>query len=90
VLLDPLEEQLDLPAQAVQLRDRERQKREVVREEVELLAGLRISIGDAAQMIRIVLNRRGAGEAAGRRSGLSSDPPSSSRGAPSGGPSWRE
>jgi hypothetical protein len=35
MLLDPFEEQLDLPAKAVQFRDREGEEREVVRQEVE-------------------------------------------------------
>lgn len=40
VLLDPLEEQLHLPAAAIQRADRERGQPEVVGEEHELFAGL--------------------------------------------------
>jgi site-specific DNA recombinase len=53
---------LDLPAQPVQLRNRESPEREVVRQKVELLSGFRVAIGDATQMNGVFLRRSGAGE----------------------------
>jgi hypothetical protein len=49
VLLDPLEEQLDLPAVPIERRDGEDGKLEVVGQEDQRLAGLRIPITDPAQ-----------------------------------------
>ena len=57
VLLDPLEEELDLPTQAVQLRDGERWKAEVVGQKVELLAGLGVAVADTPQRSGIIVGR---------------------------------
>jgi len=65
VLLDAFEEELDLPAHAIQLGDREGAEREVVREEVELLAGLRVPKRDASEIRRVIQGRGGARETDG-------------------------
>lgn len=57
VLLDPLEEQLDLPAALVERGDRQRRQRRVVGQEHQRLARLRIPEADAPQMFRVVLRR---------------------------------
>ena len=49
MLLDPLEEQLDLPAQTVELGDGEGGQREVVGEKDQSLAGLGILEPDTPQ-----------------------------------------
>ena len=49
MLLDPLEEQLDLPAQTVELGDGEGGQREVVGEKDQSLAGLGILEPDTSQ-----------------------------------------
>ena len=49
MLLDPLEEQFDLPAAAVELGDGERGQGEVVGEKDQRLAGLGIFEADASQ-----------------------------------------
>ena len=54
MLLDPLEEQFDLPARLVQRADGCGRQREVVGEVHQCLAGLGILEADAAQMVRIV------------------------------------
>jgi len=48
VLLDPLEEQFDLPAVSVEIRHRPRWNGEDVGQEVERLAGLNIVVADTA------------------------------------------
>src|SRR5256885_724288 len=48
MLLDPFEEQFDLPAPAVELRDGQCWQAEVVGQENQRLAGLRVAIADAA------------------------------------------
>ena len=60
MLLDPLEEQLDLPAAFVELGDGERRQGEVVGQEGEGLAGLGIAIGDAAELVRVAVGRTDA------------------------------
>ena len=54
VLLDPFEEQFDLPAGLVQFCDGERRQEEVVGEEDEAFARLCVAVDDAAQGIGIV------------------------------------
>ena len=53
MLLDPLEEQLDLPAQTVELGDGEGGQREVVGEEDQSLAGLGVDEADQPQGVGI-------------------------------------
>jgi hypothetical protein len=53
VLLDPLEEQLHLPAAFVERGNGERRQSEVVGEKYKTLAGL-VAIADAAQMLRVM------------------------------------
>src|SRR5690606_2896647 len=65
VLLDPLEEQLDLPASLVDLRDDESLDLEVVREEGHGLPGFRIHVADAPEVARIESLRSRAVEADG-------------------------
>jgi hypothetical protein len=48
-----LEEEFHRPSLLVDFGDGQRRKREVVGQELQALAGLRIAIGDAAQRIRI-------------------------------------
>jgi hypothetical protein len=50
VLLDPFEEQLDLPTAAIQLRDRQWWQGEVVGQKDESLLLLRIEVTNAAQL----------------------------------------
>src|SRR4030065_386991 len=69
MLLDPLEEQFHLPAALVERADGCRRKGEVVGQEHQRLAGLRILESDTAQILRIVLAAGGAGE----RDGLIAD-----------------
>ena len=54
VLLDPLEEQFDLPALLVQRADRQRRKRGVVGQENQPVARVRILEANAPQMLRII------------------------------------
>ena len=49
MLLDPLEEEFDLPSAAVQLRDRQCRQNEVVRQEHQPLAALRVVESDATE-----------------------------------------
>ena len=51
VLLDPFEEQLDLPAALVERSDRQRRQRRVVGQENQRLARLRILESNAPQML---------------------------------------
>jgi len=53
VLLDPLEEELDLPPAFVELGDGQRREREVVGEEHEPLPFLRIEVADAAESLGV-------------------------------------
>ena len=69
MLLDPLEEQLDLPAQTVELGDGEGGQREVVGEKDQSLAGLGILEPDTSQRRGEALVRVEAGE----RDGLVAD-----------------
>src|SRR3990172_1205066 len=62
MLLDPLEEQLDLPAQTIELRDRERGQGEVVGQEDEPLARFGIFECDSPQRRFEALARVKAGE----------------------------
>ena len=71
MLLDPLEEQLDLPAQTVELGDGEGGQREVVGEKDQSLAGLGILEPDTSQRRGEALVRVEAGE----RDGLSQTRP---------------
>ena len=54
MLLDPFEEQLDLPATTVKLGDGDRRLGEVVGQEDEVLAGVRIGIANAPQSVRVL------------------------------------
>ena len=49
ILLDPLEKQLDLPATAIELRDRQRGQLEVVGQKDEALSTLEGDVADASQ-----------------------------------------
>ena len=62
VLLDPFEEQFDLPAALVQTRDGKRRQLEVVGEKHETLLGLCIEVGDATKRNRILLRGLGSTE----------------------------
>ena len=62
MLLDPLEEQFDLPAAAVELGDGQRRQGEVVGQEDQRLAGFRIVEANAAQRCGEALARVEAGE----------------------------
>ncbi len=62
MLLDPLEEEFDLPALLVDLRDGQRGQREVVGEELESLAGYWVAIADAAQRVRVGRSRGKRGQ----------------------------
>ena len=66
VLLDPFEEQLDLPAAFVELGDGQRRQGEVVGQEGEGLAALGVAVSDAAEPVRVV----GGGVLAGGADGL--------------------
>ena len=62
VLLDPFEEQFDLPALFVNLRDRQRGQDEVVGQELQLPAGFGVAVADAAQLVRIRRSRLERGQ----------------------------
>ena len=51
MLLDPFEEQFDLPATAIELGDGQRRDGEVVGQEDQRLAGFGIAITDATQRV---------------------------------------
>ena len=55
VLLDPFEEQLDLPAVLVQGRNSQRRQHEVVGQEDERLVGDRVLETDSPQVLRVML-----------------------------------
>ena len=74
MLLDPFEEQFHLPTAAVELGDGQRGQGEVVGQEDEAFAGLRIVEVDAAQRRLEVLERVEAGE----HDGLIADHPGAS------------
>jgi hypothetical protein len=57
VLLNPLEEDLDLPTGLVELSDRFWSEREVVGQKYESLVCCRISEGDSAKLFRIIVAR---------------------------------
>ena len=57
MLLDPFEEQFDLPAALVELRDGQGGKRPVVGQEGEPLPGFGVAIRDASQGNGILLRR---------------------------------
>ena len=83
MLLDPLEEQLDLPAQTVELGDGEGGQREVVGEKDQSLAGLGILEPDTSQRRGEALVQVEAGErdGPGRRRGRCFGRPHASIGA---------
>ncbi len=60
VLFDPFEEQLDLPAAFVEPGDGERRQGEVVGQEDEGFAGLRVAVLDAAEGVRVADGGMGA------------------------------
>ena len=62
VLLDPLEEQFDLPAALVQLGDHECRQQEVVREEHETFVDVGGIVADPPQRVRIQRRGLGAGQ----------------------------
>ena len=66
MLLDPFEEQFDLPAAAIELGDGQRRHGEVVGQEDQRLAGFGIAIADAAQRVGIIV----LGVQAGQHHGL--------------------
>jgi hypothetical protein len=66
VLLEPFEEQFDLPASAIELGDGQRRDGEVVGQEDQHLAGLGITIADAAEWLGIIV----LGIQAGHHDGL--------------------
>jgi hypothetical protein len=53
MLFDPFEEQFNLPTLFVNLCDGERGEGEVVGQELQPLAGLRVTVADSAQFVRI-------------------------------------
>ena len=55
MLLDPFEEQFDLPASTIQLSDGQSRHGEVVGQEDERFAGEGIAIADAAQRVGIIV-----------------------------------
>ena len=61
-LLDPFEEQFDLPSAPIQLRDGQRRHGEVVGQEDEGFARGGIAIANAAERVGIILLRRQAGQ----------------------------
>ena len=62
MLLDPFEEQFDLPALFVKCANGERGQREIVGQEFERLAGILVDVDHATQHIGIALARYLAGE----------------------------
>ena len=62
MLLDPLEEQLDLPAAAIQLGDGQGRQREVVGEEARGLAAFAVVELDAPKLVGIAGRGRDTGE----------------------------
>ena len=57
MLLDPLEEQLDLPAAAIEISNDAGRQREVVGQEDQGLGGLEIGAADAPQTVGVLLGR---------------------------------
>jgi len=53
VLLDPLEEQLDLPTRLVDAGDGQRREREIVGQKLESLVRLGVKVADPPQRVRI-------------------------------------
>ena len=62
MLLDPFEEQFDLPAAAIQLGDGPSRDGEVVGEEDQRLAGMGITIANTPQRVRIIVLGLGVGQ----------------------------
>ena len=76
MLLDPFEEELDLPSRLVELRDRERRQREVVREKAEVLVRGWVDEMDAPQRAWVVSSGIGGGapdDVVGEKSGREVD-----------------
>ena len=65
MLLEPLEEQLELPAALIQLREGQRRHGEVVGQAHECLSGLGITLAAAAQRCGIIAPGMAAGQLAG-------------------------
>ena len=63
MLLDPFEEQLDLPTLLVERTDGQRRKRQIVGQERECFAGVLVEIDHPAQNVGVTLARHRAGEA---------------------------
>jgi hypothetical protein len=63
LLLDPLEEQFDFPAQAVQLGHGERGQREVIGEQGQRPVSIGVAVANPPQVIRIITQGFHAGEA---------------------------
>ena len=55
VLFDPLEEEFDLPATLVELRDGQRRQVEVVRQKDQPAAAVLVAVADIAQFMRVAL-----------------------------------
>src|SRR5205807_7100650 len=62
MLFDPFEEQLDLPATAIELSDGQRRQRKVVGNENHALVGLGVEVTNAPQFVGITLARHGIDE----------------------------
>ncbi len=62
MLLDPLEEQLNLPPTPVQLGDGQWRKFHVIGEKHQFLVALRVAVTDSAQKLRVAVLGVGAGQ----------------------------
>ena len=64
MLLDPLEEQLDLPPVAIEFRNHYWADCHRIREEYELLLAVLVQVYDSADLVRIPLHRQLTGHIA--------------------------
>jgi len=62
VLLDPFEEEFDLPAGFVELGDGQRGQIELVGQENQALVDLGVEVTDAPELVRVILGGQGAGQ----------------------------
>jgi len=65
MLLDPLEEQLDLPSGLVELANGQRRERQVVGQQDQVFLTDRVAINDPPQLFRVELRGQGAGQSDG-------------------------